>query len=209
MSKRTLFLIFALFIIVAVLLMIALYNPYSSNPKSGTTVTVPKEPIAQTTLSFGETISSPSAREARETYSIPINIATGTNKVTAIQLELQYDPKVLTSVSVTPGVFFKNPVVLLNHINVKTGRISYAFGINPGEQGVIGKGIAAILTFGTKAESDSAKAGALQQTQILFLPKTLVTAQDITQSVLKQTSNAEFTVGIVPSTAPSASPNAQ
>lgn len=200
MSKRTLFLIFALFVITTVLLVIALYNPSNSKPPQ-TTITVPKEPAAQTILLFGElsaSVSSSINQKAKQTYSLPINIATGDNKVTAVQLELQFDPKVLTNVSITPGVFFKNPIVLLNQINTKTGRISYAFGISPTDQAIGGKGVVATLTF-------EAKSGTPQQTSILFLPKTLVTAQGAAQSVLKETNAAQFTVGINNS-APSAPP---
>ena len=196
MSKRTLFLIFALFIITSVLLVLALYTP--SNPKPTLTVTVPKETVEQTVLSFGEPVATSSSLAALS-YSIPVNITTGKNKVTAVQLEMQYDPKILTNVVVTPGVFFKNPVILLNQIDAKTGRISYAFGINPTDQAVMGQGIIATLTFGTKTT-------ALEQTQILFLPKTLVTAENISEPVLKQTNNIQFTIGEITSTpsAPSA-----
>ena len=199
MSKRTLFLIFALFIIVSVLLVIALYKP--SNPKPVQTVIIPKEPIEQTVLSFGEPVAT-SSSISNLTYTLAINIETGNNKAAAVQLELQFDPKVLTNVSIAPGVFFKNPIVLLNQIDAKTGRISYAFGISPAEQGVNGKGIAATLTF-------EAKSGTPQQTSILFLPKTLVTAQGVAQTVLKTTTNALFTVGVVPSITPSNSPPTQ
>lgn len=198
MSKRTLFLIFALFVITAVLLVLALYTP--SNPKPVQTVIAPKESVEQTVLSFGSLSASASSsinQSALQTYSLPINIATGKNKVTAVQLELQFDPKVLTNVVVTPGLFFKNPVVLLNQIEVKTGRISYAFGIGLQDQPYAGKGLVATLTF-------RALSGVPQPTAILFLPKTLVTAQDINQSVLKTTNSATFTLGIVPSTTPSA-----
>lgn len=186
MSKRTLFLIFALFLITSVLLIMALYKP---NPKPSSTqlIPTPKEEIAQTILSFGQPVAT-SSSSINLNYSLPINIATGTNKVTAVQLELQYDPKVLINVAVTPGVFFKNQVILLNQIDVKTGRITYAFGINPGEQGVDGQGTAATLTF-------EAKAGTPQQTVILFLPKTLVTAENTDRSVLKQTNNIQLIVG--------------
>lgn len=189
MSKRTLFLIFTLFIITSVLLIVALYKPAS--PKPVPTVTAPKEPVAQTTLLFGEpSIATPSSASSKNSgYSLPINIETGKNKVTAVQLELQYDPKVLTNVSVDPSLFFKNPDVLLNQIDAKTGRISYAFGIGLTNQGVVGQGVVANITF-------EAKAGIPQETAILFLPKTLVTAQDTAQSVLKQTNVAQFTVGI-------------
>ncbi len=184
MSKRTLFLIFALFVITGVLLVLALYKP--SNPKPAQTVTIPKESIEQTVLSFGVPVASSSGINVN--YSVPVKIETGKNKVTAVQLELQFDPKVLTNVAVTPGVFLKNPTELLNQIDAKTGRISYAFGIGLTDQSVMGKGIVATLTF-------VAKVGTPQQTSILFLPKTLVTAEGITASVLKQTSNIQIIVG--------------
>lgn len=195
MSKRTLFLIFALFIITFVLLALALYTP--SNPKPVQTIAIPKEPVAQTILSFGEPSVATSSSVSTLTYSVPINITTGKNKVTAVQLELQFDPNVLINVAVTPGSFFSNPIILLNQIDSKTGRISYALGIGPTDQGVMGKGIAAILTFGAKVETP-------QQTSIFFLPKTLVTAEGITSSVVKQTSNIQIIVGEKTST-----PNAQ
>jgi len=194
MSKRTLFLIFALFLINFVLLIIALYTP-KSKPTTTQIIPTPEKQIAQTILSFGNPIiaASSSTKSALQTYSLPINIITGKNKATAVQLELQYDPKVLTSVSVTPGVFFKNPIVLLNQIDAKTGRISYAFGISPTQQGIGGQGIVATLSF-------ESKTGAPQQTSIIFLPKTLVTAELISQSALKQTSNIQLTVGKINST---------
>ncbi|MBI4089440.1 MAG: hypothetical protein HY424_01875 [Candidatus Levybacteria bacterium] len=199
MSKRTLFLIFALFIIASTLLAVALYKP-SLNP----TLTIlptptPKELVGQTSLIFGSPLLSSSA--ASLSYSLPINIATGTNKVTAVQLELQYDPLILTNISVSPGSFFQNPVVLLNQIDTKTGRISYAFGINPTDQGVAGQGTVAILNF---------KALTSEKTAIIFLPKTLVAAEGTTQSVLKTTINATFTLEKLSSTPPnSSSPSAQ
>lgn len=186
MSKRTLFLIFALFVITFVLLAITLYAP--SNPKPAQTVTAPKESIEQTALSFGQLIATASSSVTNFAYSLPINITTGGNKVTAVQLEMQYDSRVLTNVVVTPGSFFKNPEVLLSQIDAKTGRITYAFGVGLTEQGVVGHGVMAILNF-------EAKVGTPQETTILFLPKTLVTAEDVTQSVLKQTNNIQFIVG--------------
>jgi len=190
MSKRTLFLIFALFIITSVLLVIALYKPSAPTP-SPTPATTPKEPAAQTSLLFGELSVTTSSSSSNMVYSLPINIETQKNKTTAVQLELQYDPQILTKVAVTPGQFFENPNVLLNQIDAKTGRISYAFGVGLTDVGKMGKGIAAVLTF-------EAKPGIEQATAILFLPKTKVTAENISQSALKTTKNALFTVGITP-----------
>lgn len=195
MSKKTLFLIFALAIITFVLLMMALYQPQA--PKDTPIATAPKEPVAQTILSFGNPSIATSSSSTTLNYSLPIDILTFKNKVTAVQLELQYDPKILTNVAVVPGPFFANPETFLNQIDIETGRISYAFGAGLKDQGIIGKGIVANITF-------SAKAGTEEKTAIIFLPKTLVTAEEISESVLKQADNALFTVGIVPLTTPSA-----
>ncbi len=185
MSKRTLFLIFALFVITFVLLMVAIYQP--TTPKI-TQTSIPKEPVAQTILSFGApSVATPSSASI-VSYSLPINISTGTNKVTAVQLEMQYDPAILTNVSIAPDSFFANPNVLLNQIDFKAGRISYAFGVGLRDQGIAGKGIVANLTFSVSGTTP-------QKTAILFLPKTLVTAQGINESVLKEAMVGQFTIG--------------
>lgn len=194
MSKRTLFLIFALFLITSVLLVMALYQPQA--PKTAQIVTAPKEPIAQTMLSFGNPSIATSSSVSVLNYSLPVNIQTFKNKVTTVQLELQYDPEILTDVAVVPGAFFPNPNVLLNQIDIKTGRITYAFGVGLNDQGVVGKGIVANLTFSVKTKTP-------EKTAIIFLPKTLVTAEGINQTVLKSSGNALFTVGITPSITPS------
>ncbi len=187
MSKRTLFLIFALFVITAVLLMLALYKP---TPQQITEIlTLPKEPVAQSVLSFGTPAIATSSSTSTINYSVPVNISTGKNKVTAVQLEMQYDPKVLSNVSASSSSFFDNPVVLLSETDTTTGRISYAFGIGPTGQGVVGLGTVATLNFSVTSSTE-------QQTTISFLPKTsLVTAEGINESVLKQTNDITLTVG--------------
>ena len=186
MSKRTLFLIFALFVITFVLLIITLYNP---TPKPAPIVTVPKESVEQTILAFGQPVATSSSSVTNLAYSLPITITTGKNKVTAVQLEMQYDPQVLTNVSITPSVFFKNPEILLSQIDVKTGRITYAFGVGLKDQGVTGEAVIATLSF-------EAKTATPRETSILFLPKTLATAEGLNQSVLKQANNIQFTIGL-------------
>ncbi len=190
MSKRTLFLIFALFIITFVLLLMALYQPQAPKPIPITTI---KEPIAQTILSFGTPLIATPSSITTLNYSIPININTFKNKVTAVQLELQYDPVILTNVAITPGPFVATPDALLNQIDTKTGRISYAFGVGLTGKAVTGKGIVANLTFSVNAKTT-------EKTAIIFLPKTLVIAEGISESVLKQTTNGLFTFGEQPLT---------
>ena len=195
MPKKTLFLILALAIVISVLLTMAISTsntPPAGGPTRNQTIITPKETIEQTILSPGNpsiATSSSNLPQSINPYSLPISINTFKNKVTAVQLELQYDPKILTNVTVVPGSFFVNPIVLLNQIDIKTGRISYAFGIGPIGQAVIGKGTVANITFTTKVKT-------AEKTSILFLPTTLVTAEGINKSVLKQAINALFVVPI-------------
>lgn len=192
MSKRTLFLIFALFIITSVLLVIAIYQPQSPKTAQETTP-VPEKPIAQTILSFGDPSLTTSSPSSTLNYSVPINIQTFKNKVTTVQLELQYDPILFTNAAVIPGSFFTTPTILLNQIDFKTGRISYAFNIRPTEKGVVGKGVVANLVFSTSARAP-------EKTAIMFLPKTSVTAEEISESALKEANLIQFTVGVDNST---------
>ena len=192
MSKRTLFLIFALFLITFVLLLVAFYQPQTS--KTAPAVTAPKKLVAQAILSFGTPVIATSSPTLIPEHSLPVEISTGGNKVTAVQLELQYDPQVLTSVTVAPGPFFGTTSdVLLNQIDAETGRISYALSVGLTAQGVTGRGIVATVTFSSKVKTPG-------KTAILFLPKTLVTASGINESVLKQTTNGLFMLGENPST---------
>lgn len=177
MSKRTLALIIVLILITSVL--IALAVTPEKKPVTPPTAIVPTPtPAAQTALTFSPnplTIASPSA-------TVDVSIDTQTNPVTAVQLELSYDPKVITSIDVKPGSFFTNPAELLKTIDTKEGKISYALGILPSDNPKKGQGVAATITFRTNL-----KVG--QTTQINFLPKTLVTASGVTASVLKSASN--------------------
>jgi hypothetical protein len=101
-------------------------------------------------------------------------------------LELQYDPLTITDVIVAPGAFFATPDVLLNQIDSTTGRISYAFGSSLTQGGITGAGTVATITFSAIKVPE--------QTAIIFLPKTLVTAEGINESILKQTTNGLFTI---------------
>lgn len=175
MSKRTLALIIILVVITGVLVALAV----TPEKKPVTPVIVPTPTsVAQTALAFSPnplTIASASA-------TVDVLVDTQTNPVTAVQLELSYDPKVITSIDVKPGSFFTNPAELLKTIDAKEGKISYALGILPSDVAKKGQGIVATISFRTNL-----KVG--QPTQINFLPKTLVTASGITQSVLKSASN--------------------
>jgi len=191
MSKRTLFLIFALFLITFVLLIMAFYQPQAA-PKVTRIIPTPVS-VAQTVLSFGNPTIATTSSITTLNYSLPVNIDTATNRVTSVQLELQYDPAVLTNVKVSVSPLITKPDILLNQIDPVTGRITYAFGVGLTGKSITGKQTVAYITF-------SAKAKTLEKTAIIFLPKSLVAAENVSQSVLKRTTDGLFTVGEVSST---------
>ncbi|MDO8728936.1 MAG: cohesin domain-containing protein, partial [bacterium] len=146
--------------------------------------------LPQTSILFGD-LSAVLSTTSAKTYSLPIKISTVNNKVTVVQLELSYDPKILTDVKVNTGTFFANPFIPINQVNEKDGRISYAISINPQDTGRQGNGLLATLTFQTQTSAS-------QSTRIVLLPKSLVVAEGTDRSVLKATTSAQFTVGEAP-----------
>ena len=200
MSKRTIALIIVLFVITVALIVLAVY-PITRKTTVSITPT-PTASVAQTVLVFAPpTIASLSATattSATPTYSMDVNVLTGRNKITAVQLELSYDPKALANVDITPGSFFNNPTALLKTIDKELGRISYALVITPGESGRSGTGTVAILTFKSLLATG-------EKTTIRFLPKTQVAAEGVAISVLKSSIDSTFTGGMM--TTPSAKLN--
>ncbi len=191
MSRRTLILIVVLIIATAVLLAIALtpVRPPAPAPTKPSAVL----PYAYTTLKINSSpviFSSPVSSISAKTYTTDVTIDTGNNKVTAVQLELSFDPKLITNVDIKPGSFFVNPTELLKKINNQEGSVSYAIagGLLTGNRSVKGQGVVATISFEEIGSAD-------ETTYIKFLPKTLVTAEGIDKSVLKTTVNAVFPLG--------------
>jgi hypothetical protein len=118
------------------------------------------------------------------TASVNVGLDSQDNEITAVQMEISYDPKVLSFVSVTPSSLFAQGVPLINTVDKKNGRISYAVGLSPQQVSTphTGKIEVATLEF-TKVGSASGSTS----TQIQFLPKSLVSARGVAQSVLKST----------------------
>lgn len=191
MPKKTLALITILALVTVGLVGLAVYSnapqitkiPNITNPKA-------TNPSLQTTLALS------SAVEANKEN---IQISTGTNKVTAVQLELSYDPKFLTNVDIAPGSFFNDPAVLLKKIDPETGTISLALGLGMGQKAISGTGTVAVLTF-------TPVAGQSGETAVNFLPKTQVTAQGYAQSVLKSITGS--TISLTSASATLSSPSA-
>lgn len=175
MPKRTLLLIVVLILVTVGLVWLSVYTVPQQKPA---TVTKQPEivPFAKTTITLS---SSPSATTVPNQYLLDAQIATADNKITAVQLELSYDPKALTKVDILPGDFIENPVVLLKDVDQKNGRISYTLGVKMGQPAVIGTGSIAKIQFSPLAGSN------LTTTSINFLPKSKVSAESQSKSVLK------------------------
>lgn len=181
MSKRTVILILVLLAVTAALLALALY----SKPKSETTQAPGKPvdlPYAQTTLKLSDPLPGNTGSSTSD-----VMIDTGSNEVTAVQIELSFDPSQLTDVQVRPGTFFAEPTELIKKIDNENGTVSYALTGALGQKGTKGKGTVAIITF-----KETGQTGDLAK--INFESKSKVTAMETDQSVLKSATGITFNI---------------
>lgn len=138
--------------------------------------------LADTELFFG--LVEPLRRGSR--VSFPIHIRTGANTVSAVELIIRYDPKILTKITIEPGAFFSNPTTLAQSINTDTGKAILAIGtLSPRR----GEGEIATL----RATITSASSSTIR---LIFDPATQVAALGKTTNVVKSTAN--LTVPISP-----------
>jgi hypothetical protein len=191
MPKKTLALITGLVVVTIILFIIALragqQQQAPTASQQGTMAYKPTPAIpAHTVLALGP---NPLTVAPGQTSSVNVTINTSDNNVTAVQLELGYDPHIISNVKITAGGLFTNPGVLFDKNDPATGRYVYEFGITPGSKPVKGKGVVATITFTTLP-------GAVGKSmQLGLLPTSLVTAQGVAQSVLKNTTGTVLTIG--------------
>jgi hypothetical protein len=187
MPKRTFLLIVLLVVITVSLLALALLPSFKNILVTTTSKPAAVLSYAQTELSFSTpTTATPSG------YKTDVLISTGENKVTAVQLEIKYDPKVLTNVDVKAGTFFATPIILLKKIDTVSGRITYVLGISLGNKAAVGIGTVATITFAPLSNQTTVK------TPINFEPKTAVTAVGYAQSVLLKSTGVLFSISPTP-----------
>lgn len=189
MPKKTLALIAGLVVVTIVLFIIALRAGQQQQapavPQSSRLAHQTSPVPAHTVLELGP---NPLVVAPGQQGSVTVSINTSDNDVTAVQLELGYDPAIVSNVKVTPGPLFTNPVVLIDKNNPTTGRYTYAFGITPSAQPVKGTGVVATITFTANANAVGKKM------QVGLLPTSLVTARGVAQSVLKSSTGTVLTV---------------
>ena len=104
--------------------------------------------------------------------------------ISAVQLQLKYDPNVLTDVDIIPGTLFPRPVVLTKKIDPEKGTIFYVIGVSlESNNPVVSKGTVATISFVRKST---------EKTKISFLPLTKVTSFGIDQSILNTATEVEI-----------------
>jgi hypothetical protein len=192
MNTRTLILIVVLGVITIGLVTLAIK---SQSPKEPAVTVQPQEstitekPVNQTSLLYFEktndTQPTIGTSSAQPYPPLRLMLNSGENNVMGAQIELSYDPKVLTNVRiVSPTIpdesFFgasANFVVLDNSVKQNEGRISYVIAMSPNSEPKVGVGSLATLTFN--------KIGTAPTT-ITFLEKSNVQQLDTVASVLKE-----------------------
>jgi len=179
MSQKTLVLIGILSLITIVLLILAFQIGVPQNKPAEK-----KVPVLQTVLNIPKPVASSSA------YITSIMLTTERKKVTAVDLELTYDPKVLSKVDIKPGTFFSAPTILSKKIDKVKGRISYILGIGLGQKPVNGNGTVAILSFTPLTKSGI--------TTLTFLPTSKATSADQVPSILTAAHGIQFSFGPTP-----------
>jgi len=178
--QKTLVLIGVLALITIILLVFALHIGFPGNK----TVNQASVPVLKTTLGISKPVASSSI------YTANVWLTTEREKVTAVDIELTYDPKILTNVDVKPGSFFPNPTVLRQTIDKINGKVSFILGIGLGDSPVNGNGTVAILSFTTLTKSGV--------TTISFLKESGVTVSTIRPSILTNAQGVQFPFGPTP-----------
>lgn len=180
-STKTVILISMLTVITVALL----YAAIVQQPKSSPLVAKPgqKASSAHTVLSLANGSSTTSSQ-----LSKTVNLLADPhgNKINGIQVELSYDPTVITNVTITPGTFFSHPVILFHTIDKTDGRISYVIAPGLSDGLATQSGVVATLALTVNPQATAS-------TTLHFLPKTKVTQEGTLESVLKTAEDLTLT----------------
>lgn len=120
--------------------------------------------------------------------TVDIMANTSGNPITGVQVEISYDPKLITNVRIAmpPDAesLFRgrsNSFLLFNEVKPQEGRANYAIAIQPTGKSVTGVGKVAKLTF------SGARPFSVTETLLALTENTVVTEENETESVLKGT----------------------
>lgn len=192
MSKKTIGLIVILLILTIVLVVVALMTrpTGTSNQQETSTAASPTPfPPGHTSLSLSPNPVYPSGVGSTSATTVDVLIDTGGDEVRSVQLEIAYDPLLITNVALQPGSFFENPSILpVGGVNQNTGRITYAIVPSSFSESKTGTGVVATLSFVPRLSA------ANPSTEIVLLDKSLVSGQARGQNVLVKTANTTVTL---------------
>lgn len=188
MSGKTITLIVGLCVLTIALVVLAVKMNKPAAPSSQEQASAPTPtPVAHTALSFSPQTVSVNTKTG-ETQSLAVMINTNGDPVSGIQLELSFDPKIVTLKTITPGTFLPNALVLLPaKIDNTRGTATIIFAKTPSQQPKAGSGLAATVTYTIKPGVTAT------QTQIKILPKSEISATGMKDSVLKSSDTATIT----------------
>jgi len=183
MSKKTIGLVVGLLILTVFLVALAMQSANQVPPPTQQAIVTPTPAIKAETRLF---MTPDRVNLVGNRASVTINMNSQENEVTGVQMEISYDPKVLSFVSITPVSEFAGWIPIIDSRNIvdrKNGRISYSLGKPPRQPitGFSGESEVVTLVF-TKVGSATASAS----TEIEFLPKSQVLEIGNSQSVLKE-----------------------
>lgn len=162
MSKSLLFLLSLLFLITS----LSLFLKASDRQKTAIRPAVPTLAIS---VSEAKLTLSPNpilAIRGQATQSMVLIEAQG-DRTKTVQLEMAFDPSMITNLTLEPGPFFSDPKILLNNIDYNTGRISYALEANSPQKKFEKKAPVVKITFTAIPSAQNGSA-------LYFLPKTTV-----------------------------------
>lgn len=117
---RMLWLLFAIILLSVTAIGVRLYSVYRFSPNVDQTV-APSVPKSHATTTLFVDVAN--ARVSGTSLEIPIAIDTGGNTVSIVELHLGFDAKLLTGVSIQPGSFFSNPMIIEKNVDQNNGTI--------------------------------------------------------------------------------------
>lgn len=200
MSKTTVALFFILFLAIGLFFYTKFENPKSPMMQQLTGSSQAKPLASETTLSLGA-----SAQTVRpgQTLQVSIMISSQGLLPSLSQLELAYDPTILTVQNIFPGTFLRQPQIALQNIRPDLGRISYALKCPPQTGGNIpdcaNQGSNQFATINFIVNPTVTK----PQTTIAFLPKTVIRSKSGSDLLKKTTPITITVIGAMPQTASS------
>lgn len=200
MPKKTLILIITLFFLTSLLLYLATREgKFIEKQKPVVQIPVKKQVNKDSVIFFSPSVLNMDNKNSATSSSVDVFINSGINKVTGVQLEMSFDPKIIYNIIIKApddANFFgktENYIVLFKDVDMKNGRLSYALAITPSQTAKSGTGKVATLTFKLNKATPVSKTA---QTNIDLLNKTLVTGDNAYESLLKQVTPLTINLGV-------------